>query len=175
MQRISLLIWSQITKVSRFKIQRRDAVSSRPLAPAGPVHCHYHRGIHAICSQLDNQFVRSFEHVALTLSPRVSHGATLSIFVGNFTGRPPVSYRRRRDTAKCRRTRHKRARTCKFAHDGAQNKKVIYARHPSPLSLSLSRQPPSATGQVPRRVKRVRVKYDGVSGRVIFFVLSSPP
>lgn len=80
-----------------------------------PIHCHYHREIYAIYSRLDNQFVQRSEHASNVTFARQcvefyrraitdatcwsrANRATwaLSIFVGNFTGRPFVSTSTRR-------------------------------------------------------------------------------
>jgi len=57
--------------------------------------------------------------------------------------------------------RHKRPRTCESTRRRVRHK----------LFTPRGRPP----GQVPRHVKRVRVKYDGVSGHVIFFRLFFTP
>lgn len=82
------------------------------------VHCHYHRGIYAICLRLNNQFVRPFEHAFDVMLARQFVGLYRRAITGaarrfhvtqryqSSSGilRDARSYRRRRDTAKCRRT-----------------------------------------------------------------------
>jgi len=136
-----------------------------------PIYYHYRCGIYAIYLRLDNQFVQRFEHAfmfawqcvklyhrAITQrdSP-VSRDPALSIYVENFTGHPFVSTSTRHDEMESRDTDtdaviNRRARANPVRDVATM--KVIYT---------------TRLRQVSRRVKRARVKYDGVSRRIIFF------